>query len=502
MFEVLPLTPAQVGFTAIGVFLGIIIGVMPGLGPLLGMVLLIPFAMHMEPISGLSLLIGVFVGGTFGGAVTAILLRIPGTPIAAATLLDGYPMATKGRGREALGIAVSASAIGGFIGGLYLVLGAPVLATFALKFAPPEYFALAFAGIVCIAIVSRGSTIKGLIVGCLGLLVATIGIDPFAFFYRFNMDTQWLIGGIGIVPLVLGLFAISEMLTQISAGNLTKSAGLKGMMLPPSTVLDTLKSWVNVVRSGSIGTFIGALPGAGSVIAAFVSYAAAKSFSKEPDSFGKGNPDGVIATEAANNACCGGTMIPSLALSLPGDPCTAVLLAVILLLGFIPGPQLFANSPEVITGIFSSYMAANVFLLVFGLLLVPIFVWFVNIRKIFLIPVIFVLCVVGSFGVTNSLTDLWFIPVFALLALLLMKFDYPLAPLTIAPVLGPILEENYRRSLIMSADEISIFFTRPICTSILAVSAIALVFSVLPGNVLSRLPAMARFKTNTRNGPK
>jgi len=484
MADWIPLTLGQVGFTALGVFMGIIIGVLPGLGPLLGMVLLIPFAMYMEPISGLSLLLGVFVGGTFGGAVTAILLRIPGTPIAAATLLDGYPMAEQGKAREALGFAVSASAIGGFIGGLYLVIGAPILAQFALKFAPPEYFALAFAGIVCIAIVSRGSTIKGLIVGCLGLLIATIGIDPFAFFYRFNLETQWLIGGIGIVPLVLGLFAVSEMLAQISAGDLNKSAGVKGMFLSPSSILNTLKRGANVFRSSTIGTFIGALPGAGSVIAAFVSYAAAKSVSRDPGSFGKGNPDGVIATEASNNACCGGTLIPSLALALPGDPCTAVLLAAILLLGFIPGPQLFTNSPEVITGIFSSYIVANVFLLVFGFLLIPIFVWFVNIRKVFLIPAILVLCVVGSFGVTNSTQDLWFMPIFALLALLLVKFDYPLAPLTIAPVLGPILEENFRRSLIMSAGDTSIFFTRPICTTILAVAAIALVISLLPENAL------------------
>lgn len=476
----------QLGFTAIGVLMGIIIGVLPGLGPLLGMVLLVPFAMYMEPTAGLSLLLGVFVGGTFGGAVTAILLRIPGTPIAAATLLDGHPMATSGRAPEALGLAVSASAIGGIVGGLYLILGAPVLAQFALRFAPPEYFALAFAGIVCIAIVSRGSTIKGLIVGCLGLLIATIGIDPFAFFYRFTFDTQWLIGGIGIVPLVLGLFAVSEMLSQIQAGNLNSSAGVKNIRLPPSAVVDTVKRSVNVIRSSSIGTLIGALPGAGSVIAAFVSYAAAKGASKEPDSFGKGNPDGVIATEAANNACCGGALIPSLALALPGDPCTAILLAAILLLGFIPGPQLFANSPEIITGIFSSYMIANVFLLIFGLFLVPLFVWFVNVRKVFLIPAILVLCVVGSFGVTNSVQDLWFMPIFALIALALIRFDYPLAPLTIAPVLGPILEENFRRSLIMSADDAMIFFTRPICTTILVVSAIALVVSVLPSGTLSR----------------
>ncbi|MCG8509951.1 MAG: tripartite tricarboxylate transporter permease [Rhodospirillales bacterium] len=488
MTEILsfPLGPLQILFTAGGVLMGIIIGVLPGLGPLLGMVLLTPFSMYMEPVAGLSLLIGVFVGGTFGGAVTAILLRIPGTPIAAATLLDGYPMTQQGRDAEALGIAVAASSIGGIVGGLYLILGAPLLAQFALRFAPPEYFALAFAGIVCIAVVSRGSTVKGLIVGCVGLLIATIGIDPFAFFYRFTFETQWLIGGIGIVPIVLGLFAVSEMMLQVQAGGLNRSAGVRSLRIPPTTIVQTLGSAVNVFRSSTIGTFIGALPGAGSVIAAFVSYAAAKGAARDPESFGKGNPDGVIATESANNACCGGTMIPSLALALPGDPCTAMLLAAILLLGFIPGPELFENSPELITGIFSSYMSANVFMLIFGFLLVPVFVWFVNIRKIFLVPVILVLCVVGSYGVTNSVQDLWFLPIFAVLALLLIKFDYPLAPLTIAPVLGPIMEENFRRSLIMSAGDHMIFLTRPLCTSILAISAVALVLAVLPRNPLKR----------------
>lgn len=477
---------ATLAFTALGVFGGIIIGVLPGLGPLLGIVLLTPFAMYMVPASGLALLIGVFVGGTFGGAVTAILLRIPGTPIAAATLLDGHPMSEQGRAPEALGVAVTASAVGGLIGGFYLIFGAPVLARFALEFGPPEYFALACAGLVCIAAVSRGSTIKGLIVGCIGLLVASIGIDPFAFFYRFTFDTMWLIGGVPLVPLVLGLFAVSEMLEQTQKGGLLKSAGLKSVRIPPATIPQTLRRSVNVGRSASIGTLIGALPGAGSVIAAFVSYAAAKGASKEPESFGTGNPDGVVATEAANNACCGGTLIPSLALALPGDPCTAMLLAAILLLGFIPGPQLFAEQPELITSIFGSYMLANVFLLILGFLMVPIFVWFVNIRKVFLIPAILVLCVVGSYGVTNSLVDLWFLPIFGVLGVALARFGYPLAPLTIAMVLGPIMEENFRRSLIMSSGDAAIFFTRPLCTSILAVSALALIVSILPAGALGR----------------
>ena len=475
-----PLDGAQLLFTALGVLGGIVIGVLPGLGPLLGIVLLTPFAMHMEAGAGLSLLLGVFVGGTFGGAVTAILLRIPGTPIAAATLLDGYPMTEQGRGAEALGLAVSASALGGLIGGAYLILAAPLLADVALNFGPPEYFALAFGGLVCIAVVSRGSTVKGLIVGCIGLLIATIGIDPFAFFYRFTGGSSLLLGGVPLVPLVLGLFAVSEMLDQARGSDLDRSAGLRGVRLPPSTVLAVLRQPVNLVRSSSIGTLVGSLPGAGSVIAAFVAYAAAKGADANPDRFGQGAPEGVVATESSNNACCGGTLIPSLALALPGDPCTAMLLAAILLLGFIPGPQLFETSPDLVATIFGSYMTANVFLLVFGFALVPVFVWFVNIRKVFLIPTILVLCVVGSYGVTNALSDLWFLPLFGVFALGLVRFGYPLAPLTIAPVLGPIMEENYRRSLILSAGDHTVFLTRPIATSILAASLVVLALSLAP----------------------
>ena len=487
LFSALPFGALQLLFTTTGVFLGIIIGVLPGLGPLLGMVLLTPFAMHMEPIAGLGLLIGVFVGGTFGGAVTAILLRIPGTPIAAATLLDGFPMAERGEAPSAVGIAISASALGGLIGGIYLIVGAPALARIALNFAPPEYFALAFAGIVCIAIVSRGSTLRGLIVGCFGLLIATIGIDPFVFFYRFTLDSTLLLGGIGIVPMVIGLFAVSEMLRQTQAGRLQRSAGIKTFHPPFAALRKTLSSSLNLLRSSTIGTFIGALPGAGSVIAAFVSYAVAKGLSKNPQSYGTGNPDGVIATESSNNACCGGALIPSMALALPGDPCTALLLAALMLLGFLPGPELFTQSPHIITGIFTSYIAANLVMLLVGFLLIPVFIWFINIKKIYLISLVLVLCVVGTYGMQTSLADLWFVPVFALLGLIFVKFDYPLAPLTIAPVLGPIMEENFRRSLIMSGDDYTIFLTRPLCTSILAISLIVLVLALLPGIALSFL---------------
>lgn len=470
----------QLFFTALGVFLGIIIGILPGLGPLLGLTLLTPLSMKMNPFTGMGLLLGIFIGGTAGGAISAILLRIPGTPIAAATLLDGYPLAQKGKAPFAVTLAISTSAIGGIIGGIYLIFFSPLLAKVALEFSPPEYFALALTGVLCIAVVSRESTIKGLMTGSLGLLFATVGMDPFMSNYRFTFDTIALSGGIGIVAMVIGLFAISEMFSQVERGGLDISPNLKSFLPPFSAIKENFKNFFNLFRSSTIGTFIGALPGAGSVIASFVSYAVAKNSSKHPEKFGTGHPPGVVATESANNACCGGVLIPSLTMALPGDPCSAMLLAALMLLGFIPGPRLFVDNQDLVGGIFLAYITANIFLLIIGLLFLPVFVKFINLRKKYIIPIILILCAVGSYGMETSISDLWITLVFGILAFFIQKFDYPLAPFVIARVLGPIMEENFRRSLIMSGNDSSIFFTRPITVGILIANLILLLITVLP----------------------
>lgn len=466
--------------------MGIIIGILPGLGPLLGLTLLTPLAMNMNPFTGMGLLIGIFVGGTAGGAISAILLRIPGTPIAAATLLDGYPLASKGKAPFAVTLAISTSAIGGIIGGIYLIFLSPLLARVALKFSPPEYFALALTGVVCIAVVSRESTIKGLMVGSLGLLLSTIGMDPFMSNFRFTFGTIALAGGIGIVPMVIGLFAISEMLIQVEQGDFERSPHLKAFLPPLAGITENFKQLFNLFRSSSLGTFIGALPGAGSVIASFVSYAVAKNSSRYPEKFGTGIPDGVIATESANNACCGGTLIPSLTLALPGDPCSAMLLAALMLLGYIPGPRLFVQSQDLVGGIFLAYITSNIFLLFLGLAFLPLFVKVLNVKKKYLIPVILILCAVGSYGMETSINDLWITLIFGILAFGLRKFEYPLAPFVIANVLGPIMEENFRRSLIMSGDDPAIFFTRPISTSILAANFLLLAITLIPFRKIRR----------------
>jgi len=471
---------ANLFFTAVGVFIGILIGILPGLGPLLGLTLLTPMAMNLNPFTGMGLLLGIFVGGTAGGAISAILLKIPGTPIAAATLLDGYPLAQKGKAPFAVSLAITTSAFGGIIGGIYLIFFSPLLAKVALKFSPPEYFALALTGVLCIAVVSKGSTIKGLMTGCLGLLLATVGMDPFMSNFRFTFGTVALSGGIGIVAMVIGLFAISEMFLQVERGDFDTSPHLKVFFPPIRAITENFKQRFNLFRSSTIGTFIGALPGAGSVIASFLSYAVAKNSSKHPEKYGTGIPDGVIATESANNACCGGTLIPSLTMALPGDPCSAMLLAALMLLGYIPGPRLFIQNQDLIGGIFLAYISSNVFLLILGLLFLPLFVMFLNVKKKYLIPVILILCAVGSYGMETSINDLWITLIFGILAFIIQKFNYPLAPFVIAKVLGPIMEENFRRSLIMSGDHASIFFTRPITLGILIANFILLFITIVP----------------------
>ncbi len=470
--------------TAAGCLLGLVIGVLPGLGPLMGIILLTPVALYLPPVAGMGMLIAIFVGGSCGGAVSAILLRIPGTPLAAATLLDGYPMAQRGRAPEAVGIAIASSALGGLLGGLCLILLAPLLADVALRFGPPEYFALTVLGLVSITVISKESTSKGLMVGVVGMLISTIGMDQFASAYRFTFDLPQMLGGFHIVAIVVGLFALSEMFLQVQQGGLDKRSEVEVIRASWRAIVITARRWVNLVRSSVIGIFFGALPGAGGVIAAFTSYAVAKSVSSDPDSFGKGNPDGVVATESANNACCGGTLIPTLALAIPGDATSAVLMGALILVGFFPGPELFENNVDVVGGIFLAYIAANIFLFVLGILFTPVFASVLRLRKKHLIPIITLLSVIGVFAIQGSTFDLWIMLAFGVIGYLLRSFDYPLAPMVIGAVLGPICENNFRRSLVLSADDYGIFVDRPICLTILVIAALSIGVTLLPARSL------------------
>lgn len=472
------ITPLAVTFG--GVLLGIIIGVLPGVGPLLGVILLTPFVIYVEPVAAMGLLIGIYVGGSCGGAITAVLLRIPGTPIAAATLLDGYPMAKKGRAPEAVGLAISASAIGGLIGGIALTFFSPLLARIALKFGPPEYFSLTVTGLIAIAVVSRESTIKGIFSGCLGLLVATVGTDPFTSYDRFTFGNSNLMAGVKIVALLVGLFAISELFIQIQGGNLNFKPNIKVFRAPISSVWDVLKNLGNVIRSSLIGTFIGSLPGAGGATSGFVAYAVTKGASKNPEKFGTGVEEGVISSESANNACCGGALIPTLALGIPGDPIVAVLAGALMVIGFLPGPQLFKLNPDLVGGIFVAYCAANIFLLIAGVVFTAAFIAVIRVRKNRLLPIIALLSIVGTYAVQSSLFDVWCMWFFGLVGFVLRKGGFPLAPMVIARVIGPILEPSFRRSLMLSQGDFAIFVNRPISLVLLIINAVLLLWAILP----------------------
>lgn len=466
------MTPMAIGLTFLGVVFGMVVGALPGLGPLMGIILLLPVAIGLPPVAAMGFLIAIFVGGSCGGSISAILLRIPGTPLAAATLFDGYPMAQKGRAADAIGIAISASALGGLFGGVVLILLAPALARFASNFAPPEYAALAVTGLIAIAVISDGSLLKGLIAGCFGLLLATIGTDEFSTGYRFTFDSYYMLDGFHIVAVVVGLFAISEMAYQAMGTDLTEKPRIDIARPGFSSVFLTVKHWKNLLRSSTIGAFFGALPGAGGVISSFTAYAVAKAAARPDEKYGEGAEGGVVATESANNATVGGTLVPSLALGIPGDASSAVLIGALLILGYFPGPTLFDQQPEIVGGIFLVYLASNVFLLIVGILATPLFVYVLRVPKSYLIPVVLLLCSIGTFALQASVFDLMVMLGFGLVGILFRAAAYPLSPVVIGIILGPLLENNLRRSLLISDDGYWIFLERPVAAVLLGVNLI------------------------------
>ncbi|MEC7764961.1 MAG: tripartite tricarboxylate transporter permease [Pseudomonadota bacterium] len=472
------LTPLTLMLTIVGVIFGLVVGALPGLGPLMGVVLMLPFAVDMPPVSAMGFLIAIGVGGSCGGSISAILLRIPGTPLAAATLFDGYPLAQKGRAADAIGIAISASALGGLFGGMVLILTAPLLADFASNFAPPEYAMLALTGLIAIAVVSDGSLLKGLMTGALGLLIATIGTDEFSTGFRFTFGQYELLNGLHIVAIVVGIFAISEMAQQVHGRNLNEKPTVKAVRPGFRTVILTLRHWKNLLRSSTIGAAFGALPGVGGTISTFASYAVAKAFSKPEEGYGEGAEGGIVATESANNSTVGGALVPTLALGIPGEAASAVLIGAMLILGFFPGPALFADQPEIAGGIFMVYLFSNVSLLLVGILMTPIFVWVLRLKKSYLIPVVLLLCAIGTFALQSSVFDLWVMMGFGLVGIVLRAAGYPLAPLVIGVILGPLLENNLRRSLLISREGYWIFLDRPVSTILVVVNVLLIVGAI------------------------
>ncbi|MGV3000864.1 tripartite tricarboxylate transporter permease [Vibrio sp. E150_018] len=465
-FEVLPVL-------IFGVLGGIILGALPGLTATMGVAILLPFTFGMEPTAALVMLIGVYIGGIYGGSIAAILLKTPGTPASAASVLDGYTMSSNGQAARALSISAIASFVGGLISTIVLIAISPLLAKFALKFNAPEYFALALFGLTIIASVSSQNILKGLLAGGIGLLISTVGLDPISSVPRFTFGVMDLYSGVNVIPVLIGLFALSEALNQIE--KILSEKQIK----PPKfdrkllSKKDLKEMMPTAVKSGLMGTTIGSVPGAGADISAFVCYNEAKRSSKNPDEFGKGSVKGLAAAEAGNNGVTGGSLVPLLTLGVPGDAVAAVLLGALIIQGLTPGPLLFAQSPEVVYGVFSSMLVANIVMLIVGLLGIRFFCRIIEVPKILMIPIIIFLSIVGAYAINNSMFDIGIAIGFGALGFILGKLDIPSSPILLAIILGPMAETNLRKSLLMYDNSWSFLYDRPIALAFIVLAVLS-----------------------------
>ena len=472
------LEPINLLYCFIGVFIGTLVGVLPGIGPAGSIALLLPMTFRLSPVSGIIMLAGIWYGVMFGGSRTSILVNIPGEPTSVVTCMDGYPMTLKGRAGPALGIAAFASFIAGTFSIIGLTLVGPLLAGMALKFGPPEFFSLMVVGITILSYLSSGSMVKALMMAAAGMILGGVGMDSISGEYRFTFKIYALLDGIGLVPVVMGLFGISEVLVNLETE-------IEGTIVTAKikNILPTLKDWRDsiwsIVRGTLLGFFLGIIPGGGAIVATFASYALEKRVSKHPEEFGKGAIQGVAGPEAANNAAAGGAFIPLLTLGIPPNPVMAIFLGALMIHGLEPGPLLILEAPEVFWGVIVSMYIGNVMLMVLNLPLIGLWVKILRVPYFFLFPLIILFCLIGVFSVRNNAADIVIMFVFGVVGYLMRKFHYQAAPLVLALVLGPMLEEAFRQSLITSRGSFAIFFTRPISVGFLIVAFILLVIPII-----------------------
>lgn len=460
------------------VLIGIVIGALPGLTATMGVALLTTLTFGMGPNVAMLVLVCVYVGAIYGGSRSAILLNIPGTPASAASTLDGYPLARQGLAGRAMGISTAGSWLGTLFGALILALFAPVFGEFALSFGSYEMAWVALFGIVIAGSLSGGDPLKGYIAGFLGLFVATVGQEANHAYARFAYGNADLAGGLGLLPVLVGVFGVAEVLSSMR-GPAVKAVSSKIDSVIPR-IRDVTSYWRTIFRSGALGTFIGAMPGLGEDIAAWTSYAAAKRASAERDQFGKGSVEGLMAAETGESACVPGAIIPVLTLAVPGSAPAAVLMAAMMIHGLNPGPMLAITSPEFIYQIVAMLIVADVVKLFYGLVLVKPLLWILLIPRERLMPVVFVLCTVGAFAITSRLFDIWVMLGAGLVGFVLRELRFPMAPLVLGIVLGDLLDKNLLRGLVLSGGDITPFFTRPISMGLCALTLAAALWSI-PG---------------------
>lgn len=472
------LAPMSLLWMNIGLAAGIIIGALPGLTGTMGIALLLPLTYGMSSIHGMMLLLGVYCGGIYGGSITAILINTPGTPASAATSLDGYPMAQQGHAKRALHDALAASMIGGLISCVILLTCAPMVAKFALNFGAREYFALSLFGLTIIASVGGKSVLKGLLMGFAGLLLGCVGIDSLEGVSRFTFGNNYLTGGFNIIPVLIGLFAITEIMTK--SRDINKAVGTTVAVEEEKvSFADVLRYKIVLLKSSVIGAFIGAVPGTGAAIASFLAYNEAHRTSKHPEEYGMGSEEGLVACESSNNAVTGATMIPLLTLGIPGDTNTAVLLGALTMQGIQPGPMLFTKQANWVYSIMIGMMLINLFMYLQGRLFVK---GFSNITKIstkIMVPCLVVLCVIGAYAIKYNTFNAAAMVVIGVIGYLLKKLDFPLTPMVIGLVLGNLCESNMRRALLLSRGNWLTFFQSPIACVFLALAVFMLFFPMI-----------------------
>ncbi len=483
--------PLAIAIMLLATVVGMIVGALPGLGTVTALAMILPFTFVLSGPQAIGLLLAVYVSSVYGGSIPAILINVPGTPQSAATTFDGYPMAKKGKAAEALAWVTVSSAIGGIFSMVILVLAAPQLAAIAVEFGSVETFALILFSLTTIAWVSAGNPLKGLIAGVIGVVLSTVGIDELSGAQRFTYGYFAVSAGFHVVPILIGLFAISEVFfTAGQRASVTISPIVStGFKVAP------LSHWLKVkktlLRSSLLGTFLGTLPGVGATAASLIGYAQAKAGSKNKENFGKGEPEGIVASEAANNAVTGGALVPTLALGIPGDAATAVMLGALVIHGITPGFQLFNRNPELVSFVFVALLVANILLLFVGAAMAQVFSRILKLPHALVMGAVVVLSLAGSYVIRFSILDVWVAVIAGIAGLLLRYANVPLAPIVIGFILGTPLETNLRQGLIVTQMQPMKFLESPIASAFFAVTLLVvfwpLIKKFLPSGAKSKL---------------
>ncbi|BAB05728.1 tripartite tricarboxylate transporter permease [Halalkalibacterium halodurans] len=465
-------------YMLLGVIAGIVVGGLPGLSVTIALALMLPFTFGMPASTAMLLMLGVYCAGTYGGSIGAILLKTPGTPASAATAADGFALSQQGKAGRALNISLYASVIGGLVSGLVLLFVSPQIASFALKFGPPEYFMLALFGLTIVAGVSGQSLIKGLITACFGMLIATIGLDPMTGSPRFTFEQTFLQSGIPLIPALIGLFAISEIMNQ-SAKRREKISTAVNFQHERFGWKHMFPFRKTIIKSSFIGVIIGAIPGTGGSIASFLSVNEAQRVSKKPKEFGNGSEESVAAAEAGNNGTTGATLIPMMTLGVPGDVITAVLLSALLIQGLQPGPQLFQSHGDLVYTVMVGFIVVNIIMFIVGKLAIRWFAKVTILPSSVLFPVVLMFCLIGSYAYNYSFHSVWIAIVFGLIGYMLPKFGFPVIPILIGMILGPMAERSLRQALVLSEGSLFIFIERPLALTFLILIILSIFLPML-----------------------